>query len=637
LGFFDRFINNDDDDNAVEEKPEYKFETVVFEAQNVIDEIKSIARSNKIPYDMFDFRVLSTETLFKTYKEENWITFDDSHMAKFHDRDFLLNPELRIRQIHQIELFLKEEESESRLPPLTIGANKNLTKVVVSVKQSINVKYYSKLKEDLINEINKRKIKAGILVAMFDDRMIREVSKIVSEIRVNNLLAEDHVFVACQGIDPEPSINDDLIFRYKLKTSKKKDDENEKIDYKRRGFVQAVNKGDVIIEYIKPQKGTAGRNCKGEYIKVREPAKKHNIDFTISENIIKEEDDERIRFVAGRNGYVSEKNNKYDIQDEMELESISFKETGSIETSVNSDVKINIKESDVFKDAIGPGLTVETTEIVVEGNVANGATVIAKKAKIGGQTHQSSKIISDDANIAVHRGLLEAKVAKIDRLEGGTVVADVVEINQALGGSILAKEVKIDILLSNVQVTALNLIELQKVRGTNNKLIIDPSQFKTDDDLEALNKAKDTAEYEIKQLRKALEEKKVVIAKSKPGIDLAKEKIQELKQQGKKPHAQLLVKIREFQRMIDAHNKIISDIKDKKELILEIRERISSIQSSIFEAKVINKGLWPEYNEIKFVLVSPPVEVSYVTRENDNKHEFKLKNLGDDKFEIERK
>ena len=621
-------------DEHENETKEIGFQNIIIDTENVTQELKNISSSQKIALNQLDFTLLSFKSVFKTHKDDEWMEINDSNIEQFKDEDFLLNEELQIKQQYKIEIFLKNQDS-SPLLEIVLGGNKFLTKIIATVKKNLEIKYSSKLKKYIIGEINKRLLKQSMLISIFQSEMEKEVEKIVSKIRINNFLDEDHTFIVCNCIEPIAPINDNLIFHYKKNINKK--DEQGRIDYSKRGYIQAVQKGDIIIEYIKAKEGRNGRNCKGELLKVKEPKQRYSIDFTISENIERKEDENRIIFVAKKDGYVNKEGDKFDINDNMEVEEVSFKTTGSIEANLESNVKINIKESDVLKDAIGPGMSVETTEIIVEGNIGSGATVKAKKAKIGGQTHKSASIYADDLDISVHRGYAEGNRVKIKRLEGGKVNAKTVQIEQAIGGEVIAEKIHINQLVSNVTMIASEIIEINELKGTNNKFIIDPSRvLGFHEKIEELKQKLKKIEVAINTTKKIIRDKKLLIDKNRESAELIKQKIIELKRLGQEPAKALLKKIRDFQQLIVKYNALLEKYKKEKEEREAIKKEIDDIQSTILNAKVINHSIWHEYNEIKFVLLSPKVEVVHVTSEGEISKNITLTKIEEGEYQINR-
>ncbi len=624
--------SKDENENQTQE---VGFQNIIIDTENVNQELKNVSSSQNIPLNQLDFTLLSFKSVFKTHKDDEWMEINKSNIEQFRDEDFLLNEELQIKQQYKVEIFLKDKD-KSPLLEIILGGNKFLTKIIATVKKNFNIKYSSKLKDYIVGEINKRLLKQSMLISIFQSEMEKEVEKIVSKIRINNFLDEDHTFIVCNCVEPIAPINDNLIFHYKKNINKK--DEHGRIDYSKRGYIQAVQKGDIIIEYIKAKEGRNGRNCKGELLKVKEPEQKYSIDFTVSENIEKKEDENRIIFVAKKDGYVNKEGDKYDINDNMEIEEVSFKTTGSIEANLESNVKINIKESDVLKDAIGPGMSVETTEITVEGNIGSGAVVKAKIAKIGGQTHKNASIYADEMDISVHRGYAEGENVTIKRLEGGRVNAKVVHIEQAIGGEVTAERIFIKQLVSNVTMVASEIIEISELKGTNNKFIIDPSRvLGFQEKIDELEKKLKKIESAISITKKAIREKKILIDKNREPAELVKQKIIELKRSGQEPAKTLVKKIKDFQQLIATYNAMLAKYKKEKEERENIKKEIDDIQSTILKAKIINHSVWHEYNEIKFILLSPKVEITHVTKEGEISKSITLSKVEEGEYQISRK
>ena len=627
------FGKSKDENEKTQESNE--FQNIIVDTENINKELKSISSSQNIPLGELDFTLLSYKSVFKTHKDDDWMEINKENINQFRDEDFLLNEELQIKQQYKVEIFKKEENS-SHLLEIVLGGNKYLTKVIATIKKSFDIKYSSKLREYIIGQINKKLMKQSILLGICESDIDKEVDKIVSKIRINNFLEEDQIFMVCNCVEPILPVNDKLVFHYKKNINKK--DAQGRIDYARRGYIQAVKEGDIIIEYIKAKEGKNGRNCKGEFLKVKEPEQKYSIDFTISENIERKEDENRVIFVAKKDGYVNKEGDKYDINDNMELNEVSFKTTGSIEADIDTNVKINIKEKDVLKDAIGPGMSVETTEIKVEGNIGSGASIKAKRAEIGGQTHKTSTIEAEELSISVHRGTATGKDVEIKRLEGGKVYAKTVKIDQAIGGEVIAEKIFIKQLVSNAHLTASELIEISELKGNNNKLTIDPSKvLGFQEKIDELSKKLKKIEAELNGTRKIIKEKKIVIEKNREAAELVKQKIIELKKQKLEPAKTLIKKIKDFQQLIATYNLLLEKYKKQKEEKESIKKEIEDIQSTILKARIVNHSPWTEYNEIKFVLLSPKIEVIHVTKEGEIAKSITLSKVEENEYIINRK
>jgi len=631
VGLLDRITGSDAHDDS--ETPEFK--SIIVDTTNVIKELKNVSVANHIKASDLRFKILKVTTFYSDEKSEN-IQVGEEEAKLFLDDAFLLNPAIKITQHYRVEIYKNDlHQDPHELPPIALSANKSLTKVVAIVSKSHEVKYSPKLEESIIEDIQIKKIRAGVLLGIRDHNMYKEVKKLVSSIRVNGIIDQNQTFVVCQGVDDVPSINDDLVYHYKKKVNAKSADG--KVDYSKRGFVLAVEKDECIIEYIKPQMGTPGRNCRGQFIPIKEPRKTNDTPIGITANIVKKENESSIKYIAGCGGYVNIDKGMLDIQDQMEINEISFRSTGSIDANVTSNIKINIKEKDILKDAIGAGMSVETTELIVQGNIGSGTKIKAKIVEIGGQTHQSAYIEADKIVIAVHRGEANGQEITIDRLEGGRVVGDKVYIKQMIGGEVIGRIVKIDNLLSNARVTASEIIEIVELKGSSNKLMIDPSVTKEFHvQIEEINKKIQRLEEELKAYPRQLSAKKDAIEKNKPMAEMVKAKILELKGNKVEPPITLYAKIKDFQEKVMEYNALLQAFKDKKELLHELQNELNMVQTKVFSAKIINHSAWKEYNEVRFHLISPPKDITYNPKEREIAREITLKDMGTGEYRIMR-
>jgi len=636
LGLFDKIKGHNTDTGTQNDSDVSEFKSIVIDTINVIKELKNVAIASHLKPSELSFKLLRTTTYYSDEKSEN-NEMNEEELKLLSDDNFLLNPNLKLTQHYRVEIYkiADQEEDHTILPDITLSGNKTLTKIIAMVAKNHDVKYTSKLEEKIIEDIQIKKIKAGILVGIRDQNMYKEVKKIVANIRVNGIIDQNQTFVVCQGVDEIPSINDDLIYHYKKKINAKSTDG--KIDYAKRGYVLAVDKDECIIEYIKPQLGTPGRNCRGAFLPVKEPRKSNDTPIAITTNLVKKESETSIKYIANRGGYVNFDKGTYDIQDQMEINEISFRSTGSIDASLGSNIKINIKESDILKDAIGAGMSVETSEVHVQGNIGSGAKIKAKIAEIGGQTHQSAYIEADKIIISVHRGEANGQDIEIDRLEGGKVIGNTVHVKQMIGGEIIANSVKIDNLLSNAKITACDLIEITELKGNNNKLIIDPSVTKEFNEMiDTINTKIEKLEEELKAYPRQLSSKKEFIDKNKPMAEMVKDKIMELKRNGVEPPMTLFAKIKDFQEKVIDYNTFLQTFKDKKEELQEYRKELNQVQNKVFSAKIINHSAWKEFNEVRFRLISPPKDITYNPKEHEIVREITLKDMGNGEHRVMR-
>jgi uncharacterized protein (DUF342 family) len=617
-----------------------KVRPTVVRTQNVAKELQSMAKSYDIKVDTLDFNIFEIQTYTRmsegvkgTTGEWELIAHDDVY--EFDEELALLNPNFQIKQMYEVEIFLKSAATDKHKDfKLAVGANATKCKVYLSILAGSKIKYTNGLDEQIQVMIKKRKIRAGILVDIFDEMLDDVVSKITSHIRVQDKLEYDknETVLIAQGFEPTLTINDKLILHF---SEKEEEDEKTKVDYASRGFIQSVQEGELLIEYIKAQEGKPGRNCRGAYMSPSEPIISNEPSFNINETIKIVETDESIKYIAVENGYIALEENTYLIKTDMDIDEISFKTTGSISTGLDSDVSVVVTEADAIKDAIGMGMTVEVSEIEIDGNVGSKATVTALKASIGGQTHKTATITADKLDINVHKGIAHGKNIHITRLEHGEVYGDMVDITQALGGVIQAKEIEIELCASHVKATAAQRIEIQKMQGSENSFTIDPLVRK---DLESglsdnKNEIKEL-KIDIRTIDDDVKKYKGLVKEGTASFLDIKKRLIHYKKNGVKMPASFVQKYRQFQKMQTHLKELETSLEIKNEKLNLLSSRTASFQDDILDARIINRDRWSGYNEIKFKLIKPEIELIYKPQEGSSDKIFGLVEVEEGEFEI---
>ena len=586
------------------------------ETANPYGELLNLAKHFGVDSKFIDFDIMEIKTECKVAGESQPRQVPAEKLNIFDDDKFFVEKVESIKQNYLVKFYDTRQVKPTPLPNVAINANKNLTKILATVSQNSDTVYFKEFDKKLINFIYKKLIKVGILVGIRNKTMLEEVAKIYSVLRVKEFIDKDYSFVVTAGVNVNPSADDALVFHYKNKN--KSTDENDKIDYSNRGYLLGVTENELIFEYVKLREGANGRDVRGKLL----PTQKAKATIAKmpehTENIYSKEDEEGIKFFSKKSGYVQEEKGVFDIKDELDVNEISFKTTGSVDTGLDTNVTLNVKEKDLTKDAIGTGMTVEANEINIEGNVAANAVVKANKVVIGGQTHAKALIEAKDAKIAVHIGSFDGEYVEIDRLEGGKVKAKKVVIKSVIGGEIIAESVIIDTLVSNSNIIIADTLEIKKLKGVNNKILVDFSMIKNTGEQinERMAKIKAIREQIVKMPR-TLESKRCVIEENKGPINVIKAKIEELKSTNNTPPVTFMKKLKEYQQLVHEYNALLKEFREKKAAIAELKSEIANIQDGIFSSKVINHSNWREFNEIKFRLVDPARDITYSTRENE--------------------
>jgi len=612
------------------------FKPFVVRTENIAKELVSTATNYGIKASSLDFNLLEVQTFVFKEGEDDKEEINADELDSLNDKTLLIDPKLSIRQVYEVEVTHASSEGPLSHLSLSIGANSTMSRLFAFLKPGSFVKYYEDLEEDLKKYIDKRKLRANMLIGFWEGNIEEEISKFVAKVQVaETLTLEEKIsFEVGECLEPVLTVDDKLILHYEASESKNK---MEKVDHSKRGFVQGITEGELLLEYIKPRKGEAGRSCRGEYIEVTEPIASAAPAFSVSDKIDVIETDASIEYRAKNSGYIVFENNNYDIQVEMEVSEISFKTTGSIDAGVDTDVSINVKEADAFKDAIGAGMEVEVNEINVDGNVGNNAIIKARKANIQGQTHQSSYIEADEVEINIHKGRVKGTHVKVTRLEQGIIEAQSVEVTQATGGKIIAKEVMIETISSHVDVIASDKIEVKNFKGEENTFLITPVLY--EEDLDALS---DNDEDIVKQKRKIRSLKEEISSKQKilkdnesSIIDL-KKRLAHYKESGIKMPGSFVLKFKEFQDLQKHLIALNKELKQNQDMLELLAAGTQSLQADIFKSKIINHDTYNGHNEIRFKVLQPEQVLYYVPKGGTQEKCFMLKYDEDtESYEIE--
>ena len=612
--------------------------TTVVKTQNVAKELLSIADSNKVSVDSLNFNILDVQTFTRLNdgkKEIDWEEIPNDELYELDDASALLNSFFELKQVYEIEVYTKEsDKDEFSNFNVAIGANASKCKVYLSIKSGSKLKNFKGFEDELVIFINNKKLRAGILINIFDEMLNDVISKISSKVKVDNNLEynQNETVLIAQSIEPTSTIDDEIIIHYD-----KKDDigKHEKIDYAKRGFIRSVVKDELLLEYIKPKKGTAGRNCKGVFLEAPEPLETHIPEFNIDETIVQKDNKESIKYFAKENGYITFDDNTYAIKTDVDIDAISFKTTGSISAGLDSDVSMNVKVEDTNKDAIGAGMEVEVSEIDVEGNMGPNSRLEALRATIGGQTHKTAMAKAEKLDINIHKGTAYGKNKHITRLEHGTVDGDIIDIAQAIGGNIRGKEIHIELCGSYVKATSSKIIEIKKLQGSENIFTIDSllkksSQKgleKNEDEIAALTGATKSIKGEINNLTK-------IIEGNKPAFIELKKRLIHYKKNGVKMPSSFVDKYKQFLKLESHLETIKKEFKVKNDKLLLLTTKTSSFQDDIFDARIVNHDRWIGYNKLVFKLIDPPIELIYEPPEGSPDKIFGLVEDEDGKFSI---
>jgi len=595
-----------------EENPKKEFEEKTVVCENVNNELLKVSKEYNIPLSKLDFDILKVKTYIKL--EEDYVEADEETLALLNSEKFLLNENMEIKQVYEIKI--KKYKPKNGFEILgKVELNKYLTHAKFHLSHKSDLKNYNEV--EFYKEMNKKKLKNSLIINIMDEQLKKDIKNLTKKL-ITGELKEDYEIELCKGIDPVLSVEGKIIYHYKRKKKSVKKE-----------LIYPVKYNDVLIEIIKPKEGRIGRNCKGKVILVSQPKEFKIPEIIYDEQTIdKKEDENKILYIAKKDGFITIEDKKYIIKDRLEIKQINIK-TGNVQDGDEAKVKLDVKESDALKEAIGDDMIVETKELIVRGNVGNKAKIKSVTLKIEGQTHKNSLIESVSAKINKHKGKLKAKNILINSLEGGEVTGKKIKIKNAIGGVVIGHDIEIENLLSHTKIYALNKIVIKNLKGEENLLAISPKKVLGGEDIDGLLQRVKEIEQNINILKREIKKKKEIIEKNRFAYEELKNIYIANRQQNKKTNPAVLMKLKEHKLLHENYQKLKEKLKNNQKDKEELLEIIDNIQNAIYNAKIISLSPWKAYNRIEFDIIEPPISLKYDTKGDEGICGFKIKFIGE--------
>ncbi len=604
------------------------FEPFDVETEDVGKALADFAKEQNIDLKNIDFKILSINTIAYNQVNKSLAMFDTSAGEHVH-HELFADPDIKLYQKLTIRIRPKEEQPVKL--DITLSADKIFTKVIATLKKESKIIYYPFLDQYLYEELCKRLVRHKILVVLFENDLKKQIDEFVQKIKNGAKFDEDYKFVVAETTDFIPSEDDKIVFYFEEK--RKINEENP--DFYNRGFIVDVDDGEILIEYKKPKIGKSGRDVRGHFIAVKEPKNENEPQFASSSNIKIEETASIVRYLSTKKGFVVYDGKLLDIQEELKVKEISFRQTGSIVVDEDKDITLDIAESNPVVDAIGSNMTARATEVIVRGSMGDNSKVYADKAQIQGLTHATSKVFAKDATIATHRGYLEAREARIERLERGEIVADVVHIGHASSGKVRAKKIYITNLGSNCEFTASSLIDITSILGTDNKFFFEVGATPNEKILfekAVANKAELEKEYAEKydSFKKMIK----LVEDNKPSALRIKQMIDEDIKKGFAPKEAFVVKYRQFTQMLAKAKTLKADFDEIKSALDDISHEVATFEDKLLDARLVNHGVWKNYQSVVFRANGGKHECKYNPREGSKLKAIGLFKISDTEYSV---
>lgn len=564
----------------------------VNECEDIKFAIKQVSSQFNMDADSFDFELQSITTYKKNlYDYESQLIPAQEVDAFFSNRDNMLEPNLVMNQRYCI-LIKEKERKETRFH---FTADKAFSEAFLTFRVGFN---YSKEDFDSVYmQIKKEKARNRILC--FNEA--QEKSALEEFLQTLEYpLRQDVKYKILSGVNLIPSVEGNLEFKKDIT-----------------GQFQTVLKDDVICEYQKPLQGKPGRNIRGEYIIPQSPKTLHQpcaLQYD-KESIALKEYPCCIYYVSVIGGILKYEDGFLYVRDTLETESVTLKTTGSLIGNINSGTIINITQKDAMKEALGQGMKIQAGEVNIEGNIGPNAEINSKEVRIGGFTHQNSRIFANDAEIATHKGYAKGEYIKVEMLETGIIEAKKVEVEHVYGGKIYAEEIVIKTLHSNAFLYATKNIHITKMEKGENKFFLAANYSPAGKEkYNALFKQKNESIKEAIRMTKELKVESLELKKLKATADEIRGTLIHYKNTKTTPPSYLLAKFEEY------HQRVLA-LKNKRQRINELsmdfknaREALNVLDELTKNATITIESGWIGYNEVHYVFYSPSRELLCVPK-----------------------
>lgn len=568
-----------------------QFSPILKTSQHVLTDLVAVAQDRGTPLESVDFDLLSYKTYFKGTIEEEWQPIVSNNLL-----DYTTEAEIRSKT------FVLRQEYDIRIRPIlpptplfelnfTIATDQSKSKAIALIDPSSKIPLKKGIQVWIKEAIQRKKIRSGLMIGIFEDRLDQEINRLLHKLQKQGPLTEPYRLPVSDCFAPVWPADDALIPHYK-----KIQRENNVVD--------PVQPDDLVLEYVFAQKGRDGRNCLGEFVSVPDPAIRYAGKLQIDEETLRAEEDERsIRFYALKSGFMKRQNGIFGIGNDLALKNATFKSTGSIEAGLDKEISLSIKNNKHSEDAVGSGVNIDVKTLDVTGTIGRSAKIQACEVTIGAQTHKKSEIVvTEHANIHLHRGNLTAKSATIGVLETGTVNAQTVHIDKMVGGEIIAEKVYIKTLYSNAKITALEWIEIDSISGEGNNLIIDPRSipsYHAKIELLEIKSRKQTAKLQEKG--KEYTAKQLSFKDKAARLEHFKQKIKDAKQSGKAPNKADVIRIQQIKKESEDLQLLKEDLQILESELHATNDELESLYEADLHAKIIHKGRYDGLTRIVFI------------------------------------
>lgn len=230
-----------------------------------------------------------------------------------------------------------------------------------------------------------------------------------------------------------------------------REDQQGRVNYKERGYVQVVDRGTLICELHKPTPGSEGTTIFGDPIPPKPGKIQHRIAYD-GHSIDAVPFDDRVEYRAGRRGWIRYHKNRLSIARELQIKGDIDVSTGNIRSV--GDVEISGSVAEGFR-------VITDGTLKIGGDISAGAIVSCGNLELAGTCR--GRVISVN-------NMLAKRLEHCHIRAGGTVTVQYVFQSRIMANRIQATRVRASALKAS---SILEVGEVERSPGEPSQLIID--------------------------------------------------------------------------------------------------------------------------------------------------------------------
>lgn len=427
---------------------------------NIKSILKQFSIDNNINELSLDYSLLS----YKTYLlKENDTEIKKTQIDNAEINQYI-NSNYRIIQDYTINIFRRKSSFYPILIQIQSNENDTELKALIftqRIPQNENIENI--IKTTIFNICAYR----GIIIELGWHNINLDIIDIATKLRTQENHPEFYTINICKLLEPKiTSIAVKLIISKNNKISILSHD-----SLLLSGAFFKVSEGEVLLDYKKPIYESPWRDIYGNIYGFR---LSYPIGILPGDGISVEEKDNKILYIANKNGYASIVNKVMLISDTVILDNINSKNITNIEEQ-EIDALI-VKNDNLTMDVISSGVNLNIDKLKIIGNVGS-VNIISKELFINGQVHIKSNIKTQKASILHFKGKLEAKNAEIRYCENSIVKSDELYINYVNGSKIYCTKGKISQIQSNNILFVQESLNVVNMVGKNNEFVLNPCLY----------------------------------------------------------------------------------------------------------------------------------------------------------------